>query len=279
MRNAIVVFTKVPRAGDIKTRLTTERGGILTMEEACDFYEAALLDVIDACLASGCGDVWICHNHDGDRDYMEQLLAGLSDRKALKGIYTDQGGSFDDCIQYAADYILKDGGEERLADYILIIGGDLPGLQPGAIKQAFKKIEVLSSLEQGQAVARKIEGSAASIGAAIVEGSCQEGGFSIVGFTCTTPFDFHSVFYNQEGVTALDRLVDKTAEITVPFGIIEMVPDVDIPIDLASVIPQIRAIQLAAQSDPEVLPPRRTIKFFEDTGLQTSTPVGARYMV
>lgn len=279
MRNAIVVFTKVPKAGDIKTRLTTERGGILTMEEACDFYEAVLLDVIDVCIASKCGDVWICHNQHGDRAYLEQLLSNLSDRNAIKGIFTDQGGSFDDCIQYAADYILKKGSDDRLADSILLIGGDLPGIQPGTIKQAVQKLEVLSSLKQGQAIANKVEGTAAGIGAAIIEGSCQEGGFSIVGFTCTTPFDFHSVFYNQNGITALDRLVDKANEIKVPFGIIEMVPDVDIPIDLASVIPQIRAIQLAARSDAEVLPPWRTIKFFEDTGLQTSTPVGARYMV
>jgi len=73
MRNAVVIFTKVPKAGETKTRLTIDRGGIFTPEEAKQFYEASLLDVVDQCIASACCDVYICYNHSGDRCYLEQI--------------------------------------------------------------------------------------------------------------------------------------------------------------------------------------------------------------
>jgi len=275
MKKAIIVFTKVPKTGDIKTRLTTEKGGILTPEEAKDFYEAFLLDVIDACVASNSGDVWLCHNQNGDREYFDQLIKGLTKPKAIKGVFKDQGGSFDECIQYAADYIMKNGAADRLADAVLLIGGDLPGLQPAYVQTAFEKMEKFAASPEGIQSALKIE-SAPSVGAAIVEGSCQEGGFSIVGFTCTTPFDFHSVFYNKDGYTALDMLVEKATDAKVPFGTIPNVPDVDIPIDLASIIPELGALNLAARYDSNISSPKRTLAILDEMGIVTSTAINHR---
>lgn len=275
MRKAIVVFTRVPKVGDIKTRLTTERGGILTPQEANDLYEAFLLDVIDACTAADMADVYICYNQAGDREYMDAFLSGLTSPESIKEVYADQGGTFDECIQFAADYILKDGADDRLADALLIIGGDLPGLQPSYIQAAFAKIEQLAATPAGMKVARKIS-SGYNSGAALVEGSCQEGGFSIVGFTCATPFDFKGVFYNQDGATALDMLVAKTDEADIPFGFIQNVPDVDIPVDLASTIPELAAISLAARYDSAIKPPRRSIAILNEMGLVTTTAINKR---
>ncbi len=275
MHKAIIVFTKVPKVGDIKSRLTTDKGGILTPEEAKDFYEAFLLDVIDACIAADSGDVWICHNHGGDRAYFDTLLTGLTNPGAIKGIFSDQGGTFDQCIQFAADYILKSGREDRLADALMLIGGDLPGLQPEYIRGAFAKMDKLASSPQGMQIARKIT-TAPSIGAAIIEGSCQEGGFSMVGFTCTTPFDFQGVFYNQEGATALDMLVQKAAVQKIPFGVIQNIPDVDMPVDLASIIPELGALKLAAQYDDAIMPARRTLAILEEMGIEASTAINHR---
>lgn len=275
MRKAIIVFTKVPRVGDIKTRLTTEKGGILTPEEARDFYEAFLLDVIDACIAADSGDVWICHDQAGDRAYLDSLLNGLNNPAAIHGIFPDQGGTFDQCIQFAADYILENGNEDRRADALLLIGGDLPGIQPAYIRGAFAKMEKLAASPEGMRVARKPD-SAPSLGAAIVEGSCQEGGFSIVGFTCTTPFDFMGVFYNQGGATALDMLVQKAADQQIPFGVIQNIPDVDMPVDLASVIPELGALKLAARYDDTLMPARRTLAILEEMGIVASTAINHR---
>ncbi len=270
MRNAIVVFTKVPKAGETKTRLTTDRDGILTPEEAMAFYEGCLLDVINVCIEANCGDIRICYNHDGDRECLEKLLSRVCDRAQIKEVYPDQGGNFDQCMQYAADYILKNGASDRLADSVIIVGGDLPSLQPNIIQDAVCKLELLAASENGLKIAKKLSGVPKDLGAALVEGACQEGGFSVVGFTCTTPFDFNRVFYNSDGITALDMLVTKAVQEDIPFGVVEAASDVDIPVDLASMIPIVRALELAARCDKSIKIPVNTIAVLNELGLEST---------
>ncbi|MEL1136019.1 DUF2064 domain-containing protein [Desulfitobacterium sp. THU1] len=271
MKKAILVFTKVPKVGDCKTRLTEARGGILTYEEATEFYEACLLDVIDVCLTVEEADFWICYNQEGDRNYLNTLIAHLKHSKRIAGVFPDQGGSFDECMQYAMDYILKSGAEDRLADALLISGGDLPTLQPYVLKDALKKLEYLNQTEAGQKVAfNKVQANdGTAIGSALVEGACQEGGFSLVGLTCTTDFNFYSVFYNMEGVTALDMLATKAIKEEIPLAYVEEVPDIDIPVDLASQLPMLRIIEHAAKYDSSLTVPRRTIDILNKMGIES----------
>lgn len=274
MRQAVIVFTKVPREGDIKTRLTKERGGILTPEEAKIFYEACLLDVIDvaitACEDEG-AELWICHDAGGDGAYLKSLLKGLAHTEKVKGIFADRGGSFDDCMQFAADYIINPQGGTRKADSVIIIGGDLPTLQPATMKKAFAALEKLNQSEAGRRAARQGDDILnPTVGAAIVEAPCQEGGFSLVGYTWVTPFDFYGVFYNSDGITALDMLVSKAEGKRIPFAALEMVPDIDISLDLASIIPVLRSLKLAAATDPGVMVPSRTLAVLGELGLEAT---------
>ncbi|MFA6808827.1 MAG: DUF2064 domain-containing protein [Eubacteriales bacterium] len=270
MKKAVMVFTKVPKAGDVKTRLTEKRGGILTPEEANDLYIACMLDVVDACIEACTeatdSDMWICYNKDGDRAYLDTLLAKVDHPEKIVGVFPDEGGHFNECMQYATDNILKSGEKNRLADGLLIIGGDLPSIQPGIVIDALNKLDSLSESEAGKKVALKNQ-AGSEIGASIVEGACQEGGFSIIGFTCSTPFDFTDVFYNLTGTTALDMLLDKATEGKIPFAPVEMVPDIDIPVDLASSIPVLRGIELAAKYDSTIFIPKRTVAVLEEMGI------------
>jgi len=272
MKKAILLFTKVPKVGETKTRLTQARGGILTEKEASSFYEASMLDVLDVCLSVGQADVWVCYNKDGDRSYLDTLLAKVNFPQRIAGVFSDQGGHINDCIQYAADFILKEGRNDRLADAILIVGGDIPTLQPQTLLDAFAKMETLSQSEAGQKVAcKKVETENTPLGACLVEGACQEGGYSIIGFTCTTPFNFTKMFYNLDGVTALDMLVNKAEDADVPLAALDMVPDVDIPVDLASLMPVLRVLELSAKYSDTVAVPKRTIQWVKEMGLQSVT--------
>ena len=273
MRTALVVFTKVPKTGETKTRLTTEREGILTAEEARLLYEGCVLDVINCCTASGSGDVMVCYNQGGDRKVLEKLLEGLDEPQKIKEIFCDKGGSFDDCMQYAGDYVLKQGGPDRLADAIVIFGGDLPTMQPKIVKHSVEKLAELAASSAGMAAAN---GRAPGIGAAMVEGACQEGGFSIIGYTCTTPFDFDKVFYNMDAITALDMVMEKAKAKNLPFACVEAVPDVDIPVDLAGMIPVVKSLKLSACFDSEVLAPANTLRVLEELGLEATSPPHAR---
>ena len=273
MRNAVVIFTKVPKEGETKTRLTIDRGGIFTPEEAKQFYEACLLDVIDQCIAANCCDVYICYNQSGDRGYLEQIIATTSAPGVIKKIFPDQGGCFDAAMQYAADYILQEGGTERLADSIFIVGGDMPSLQPSTMQEAVKKLEELSLGKKALECAKHCNGREMGIGAAIVESADQAGGFNIIGYTCTTPFDFQEVFYNMEGATVLDLVAQKAVEKMIPISLIEMVPDIDIPEDLGGFIPVMNTLQLAERYDPKIVAPKRTIRILREMGIESAAQV------
>lgn len=269
MKNTVIVFTKVPKAGETKTRLTTKRDGILAPEEAKDLYEGCVLDVLNACIIADSGDVRVCYNRDGDRQYLEQLLARVCDRRKIVEVFHDEGGSFDECMQYAVDYIFADGAGRRLADSLMIIGGDLPTLQPAIVRSALAKMAKLAATGAAKAAAKaKDEG----IGAALVEGACQEGGFSIIGYTYNTPFEFDKVFYNKDGITALDMALAKAREREIPFAYVEAVPDVDIPVDLAGMIPVVRSIELASRYDKDIMLPVNTLKVLEQIGLEATAP-------
>ncbi len=274
MKTAIVIFTKVPKEGETKTRLTVERGGIFTPREAKDFYEASLLDVIDSCIAARSGELYICHNSSGDQEYLRRLLQVTSDPQAVRQIFRDQGGTFDQGMQYAFDYIFQDRSEEQAFEGAIIVGGDNPCLQPATIREAVRKLEGLAASKEAAACVKKYGNpNQATVGAALIESIDQEGGFNLIGYTYSTPFNFNGVFYNQDGITALDMIALKAAEKGIPIGLVEMVTDVDLPVDIASLMPVLNTLRLAEKFDPSVMAPKRTIKFMQDFGFHTvATP-------
>ncbi|MGI9952691.1 DUF2064 domain-containing protein [Moorellaceae bacterium AZ2] len=274
MRIGIVLFTKVPVRGRIKTRLCISHGGILTEEEAEELYTACLLDVCEACIAAAADpevDLWICHDQEGDRQKILDLLQKTSAPARFRDVFSDRGGTFDDRMQYAAEWVLQGEGGKPLDDGVVIIGGDLPSLQPATLRMAVERLRVLSQTEHGLAAAAGPSGAGerGPLGAALVVGPCQEGGFSVVGLTKATPFDFYGVFYNPGGRTALDMLVDKAAAASIPLAVLDTVPDVDIPTDLASIIPVLRALELAGRTDPAITVPRRTLDLIRRLGFES----------
>ena len=46
-KNALLIFTKPPIPGIVKTRMTTEYGGFLTMEQAARFYKSCFYDICE----------------------------------------------------------------------------------------------------------------------------------------------------------------------------------------------------------------------------------------
>lgn len=79
MYSAVVVFSKVPETGVSKTRLMEENGGILTPEEARDFYAACVMDVMESCLQAKNYlrepfDLLVCYNQDGSLEEFQNMV-------------------------------------------------------------------------------------------------------------------------------------------------------------------------------------------------------------
>ena len=49
-KQALLVFSKPPVPGMVKTRLTVKHGGFLTDEQAAEFFRRSLYDVSEACM-------------------------------------------------------------------------------------------------------------------------------------------------------------------------------------------------------------------------------------
>lgn len=258
MRNAVVIFTKVPCAGTVKMRLTTERGGILTQEEAQEFYQACLLDVVESCLKADCCDLYICYDAGGDGACLERILGTVAPAGRVREIFSDTGESFDKGMQYAVDHILRNGSAERLADAVVIVGGDMPTLQPQTLRTAFQRLEQLS-----------VQGSA------LVIAADQECGFNIIGYTHGTPFRFDEVFYNRLGVTALDMIAIKAMEQKIPVALLETVPDIDLVPDFAHLLTVLKIMQLAHPYDTGMQLPHRTISVLTELGYEAAAYPGS----
>jgi len=253
MPKALLIFSKAPVVGITKTRLTVQRGGTLTPEQAAALYEACLLDVmatgataLERCRADGQEyDLLVSCSPAEECPLLLKTLNRLPDWARPAHVLCDQGNSFDEHMDDAVQQVLARGYAA-----VVVIGGDLPMLQPETIQQAFHWLDRLNGPR-----------------GALVLAPCQEGGVSLVGLTGETPFSFRGAFYNPAGVTALEALVEKAATADIPLALLETISDVDYPVDLASLIPTLQAMTYAAEFQAGIVVPQHTLNLVAKLGL------------
>jgi glycosyltransferase A (GT-A) superfamily protein (DUF2064 family) len=278
-KHAFLLFTKAPTPGVTKTRLTEARGGILTPEEAADFYRAALLDVVEigfqalAELNNGASaeadgtaapggepdryDFWVSCTSKNDQEKLEELFEQAGPWPRPIAFISDRGKTFDEHFDDAFQQLFRGGYHA-----VVSIGGDLPTMPVSHIVQAFQWLDYFDSFsERG----------------GFVQAPCQECGVSLVGYTAETPMDSKGVFYNLDGVPALDAYITKAAERGVPVASLTPVADVDDMGDMAHMASLLKAIAYSSQCQPGLFVARRTLDWFKQTGIVISTPPNAQH--
>jgi glycosyltransferase A (GT-A) superfamily protein (DUF2064 family) len=273
-KHAFLLFTKAPTPGVTKTRLTEARGGILTPEEAADFYQAALLDVVEigfqaldelnqqAEAASNGGaadhyDFWVSCTSKGDQGKLAELLEKAGPWPAPIAFINDRGKTFDEHFDDAFQQLFQRGYHA-----VVSIGGDLPTMPVSHIVQAFQWLDYFDSYsERG----------------GFVQAPCQECGVSLVGYTAETPMDSGGVFYNLNGMPALDAYINKAAERGVPVASLTPVADVDDMGDMAHMISLLHAIAYSSQCQPGLFVAQRTLNWVKRMGIVISTPPNAEH--
>jgi glycosyltransferase A (GT-A) superfamily protein (DUF2064 family) len=261
-KHALVLFSKYPEPGVTKTRLMEEYGGSLSAQEASDIYKAMVLDTA----AVGLQALSRCRHKDGNGETFDFYISS-SPRSAMtkvqkmfgaefpaEGIHyvVDRGQNFDEHFNDCYRQLFEKGYHS-----VVCIGGDLPAITPDIITRAFLW---LSKLEKDSPVG------------AMVLAPCQAGGVSLVGVTRDARVDFAGVFYNAEGVTALDALIDIAGRRKIPTALFEALSDVDYMEDLGHMISVINAMAYAAPFQPEIPVPERTLAFIRQVGLVANTP-------
>ncbi len=206
MDDVLLVFAKVPRPGDVKTRLTP----VLTPVEAAELYEAFLRDALDL-YADLQADV---------RLYLAPPVPddGLSDLPEETSIHEQRGEDLGERMSRAFRAVFGDGCARAA-----VVGTDHPTLPPAYVRQSFR------ALAADQAVCI---------------GPSDDGGFYLLGMSAFYPQLFADMTYSHGDVftDTLARIGATDARLTV----LPQWYDVDTPEALARMIADLRETDVDA---------------------------------
>ena len=269
-KQALLIFTKPPIPGIVKTRMTTEYGGFLTMEQAAQFYKCCFYDICEMSMQAlqelqAMNDELVAQDPTADKitydfycsttpadsiEQVRQLFDAIGPWPMEVNLLIDTGSTFDEHFNDAFSQLFAKGYES-----IVSIGGDVPTMPKGHLIQAFQWLEYFQSIGKP----------------GFVQAPCQECGTSLVGYSYNTPINHDGIYYNMDGRPALDGYVEKLQEADLPSAYFDPVADIDEVTDLAHSISCMKAIREAAKFQP-LFVPRRTLAWVEFMGIQVSTP-------
>lgn len=268
-RNALLLFSKVPEPGKVKTRLTPLKDGFFDPEVASVLYHCMLFDVVECCcdalakleamnaerraLETVCDfapvedayTLFISSPGVEQEDKMRELFAqsGKWPRKIV--FIHDDGDSFDAHYNHAFQQVWDLG-----YDTILSMGCDMPALRQGIVIEGFERLHELCDVEGG----------------GIVLAPDQEMGVSVVGWTAGTDFDHTGVFYNPDGLTVLPAYVQKADRLGLPALYLPDVPDVDTIADLNHNVTLVQALEYCSKFQDDITAPHRTAQALREMG-------------
>lgn len=269
-KHALLLFSKPPIPGMVKTRLTIDKGGFLTEEQAAEFFRRSLFDVSEMAMHAL---YELAALNEGERaanpelpirqyDFFVSTPAHVLDE--MKATYdsigpwpldihyiTDSGTTFDEHFNDAFKIIFDSG-----YDSIVSIGGDIPVMPKSHVISAFQWLDYFESLGTP----------------GFVQAPCQECGTSLVGFSRDTAMDHDGVYYNMDGIPALDSYVSKLRERNVPSAYLSPIADIDEVEDLAHAISCMRAIEAASKYQPDLFVARRVLDWVDFMNIKVSTP-------
>lgn len=268
-KNALLLFSKVPEAGKVKTRLTPLKDGFFDPEVASALYHCMLFDVTECC----CDALRDLERVDDERRALESTCEyqplrdtytlfisspGIEQEEKMRVLFEesgtwprnivfihDDGESFDAHYNSAFNQVWDLGYET-----ILSMGCDMPALRRSIIIEGFERLHELCDRPGG----------------GIVLAPDQEMGVSVVGWTRETAFDHTGVFYNADGLTVLPAYIQKADRLGLPALYLPDVPDVDTIADLNHNVTLVQALEYCARFQDDITPPYRTAAALRDMG-------------
>ena len=192
MKNAILCFTRVPRAGLTKTRLMD----LLSGEQCAQLHWAFLRDL--SMIYKGMdADLFVFHTPDPDWESLREVFP------MAKGFYPQAGDGLGEKMNHALNTVLALGYEA-----VVLTGADLPAMTKAHLRSGF------------DALTR----------ADVTLGSTSDGGYYLVGVKSPAPFLFENQTYGSGSV--FDNAVSAIAAAGKTFAPALACDDVDTPEDL-----------------------------------------------
>lgn len=269
-KEALLIFSKPPIPGLVKTRLTVEHGGIFSPEQSAELFRRCLYDVSemgmhslielqrenDAAVAADPSadkityDFFISTTPASAMEKMKETFDEIGPWPMEVHYLIDNGHTFDDHFDDAIGQLFDMGYES-----VVSIGADVPVMPKSHLKQAFQWLDYFQSIGKP----------------GFVSAPCQECGTSLVGFSYNTPINNQGIYYNMDGRAALDGYVEKLKGSDIPSAYFEPVADIDEVPDLAHAISCMRAIKEAGKYQ-NLFVPNRVLDWVDYMGITVSTP-------
>lgn len=252
-KNAILLFSKVPEPGKVKTRLTPLKDGYFDPEVASALYHCMFFDVVEIC-CDACADL------EDEHDIYDIVISspGEESERKMRALFAesgawpreirfthDDGKSFDEHYNDAFFKVWQMG-----YDTILSMGCDMPALRRSIVTEGFERLHELCEIAGG----------------GIVLAPDQEMGVSVVGWTAETSFDHSGVFYNQDGLTVLPAYIQKCDRLGLPALYLPDVPDVDTMADLNHNVTLVQALEYCGKFQDDITVPYRTANALREIG-------------
>ena len=257
-KNTVLLFSKLPEVGLVKTRLTTLKDGWFEPEVASALYHCMLFDVVEI-ICAALADLEAAGAAGGVHDTYELVISTAPARnlEPMRKLFedagtwpreivfiNDEGSDFDEHYNHAFQQAW-----DRGADCILSMGADMPALTKSDVKFGFEQLHKLDGLPNG----------------GIVLAPDQEMGVSVIGWTRDTDFSHTGVFYNQTGLTVLPAYIEKARLDNLPVLWLPPIPDVDTMADFYHNVTLVEALCYCAEFD-DICPPWRTAQALEEIG-------------
>ncbi|MGV8083006.1 MAG: DUF2064 domain-containing protein [Coriobacteriia bacterium] len=268
-RNALLIFSKPPIPGLVKTRLSTLKDGWYSAETAAWLYHCMFFDVLEiTCEALAdlearhlatrragdpldVYDIFISTTPLANVEVMEKCLGDSGEWPRKFTVIGDTGSSFDEHYNDAFRQVFELG-----YDTILSYGADMPALTKPVVIEGFEKLRRLCAIEGG----------------GIVLSPDQEMGVSLIGWTKETPMDHTGIFYNADGLTVLPAYIRKAAALKLPALYLPAVPDIDTIPDLLHNVTLMEALEYCARFD-DITVPWRTLDAVRYLNIEVVVPV------
>ena len=271
-KHALLLLSKPPVPGLVKTRLTKEKGGPFTKEEAAEIFRRCMFDVAELCC--------IALNELEREDVLDRAADPEADehvysfiisttpaenvaviRKSFEEIgrwpreftyIVDEGANFNGHFDNAFKQIFDLG-----YDSILSVYADIPMLPREHITNGIRWLQYfLETSEVG----------------GIVEAPCQEVGISLIGWTRTTSMDHQGVYYNITGRPALDAYLEKAREKKIPIASLSPIADINDIGDFAHATSLARAAKYCKEFQSDIYVPERFLAWVDWRGIRVGNP-------
>ncbi|MDR1714067.1 MAG: DUF2064 domain-containing protein [Coriobacteriales bacterium] len=271
-KHALLLFSKPPLPGEVKTRLTREKGGPFSEEEAAEIFRRTMFDVSELCClalyemeqeskaevaanpaaAPKSYDFFVSTTPVENVEIIKHTFEEIGEWPRHFTYIADRGRSYDEHLQDAFQQIF-----DLEYDSVLYVSPDAPLLPREHVLNGLRWLDYF--------------GQTSSVGG-VVQATTQDGDVCLIGWTRNADIDHLDVTSDQRGRPPLDIYLGKAADKGIPLITLPPVLGFDDINDFAQTVTQARALRYSQKYQPDLYLPIRFLDWVDWRGIKVGNP-------